>query len=238
MFKKGISPDIVTYNTLINGHCREGKLVEAFRLHSKMSSNGVLPDHISYALVIRGLYLHGNVCRAHQLLHKMLDDSILPDPLLWNLVIDGYGRCGETELVFEVRDHLLALSMAPNIFTYNAAHVKEGNLQGAFMLKEEMFENGILPDVVTYNLLITHELLVKMKNMDVPVDHVPHPILIRKYCKEKQLDIAFDLYEEMFEKGLRSKACTYHTLITELTKNGFFKEALQVNHNMGIESAI
>ncbi|KAL4204058.1 hypothetical protein AMTRI_Chr01g130280 [Amborella trichopoda] len=272
MFKKGISPDIVTYNTLINGHCREGKLVEAFRLHSKMSSNGVLPDHISYALVIRGLYLHGNVCRAHQLLHKMLDDSILPDPLLWNLVIDGYGRCGETELVFEVRDHLLALSMAPNIFTYNAAHVKEGNLQGAFMLKEEMFENGILPDVVTYNLLISelcsfghvrgydpdkftytelirglcvsgkmheaHELLVKMKNMDVPVDHVPHPILIRKYCKEKQLDIAFDLYEEMFEKGLRSKACTYHTLITELTKNGFFKEALQVNHNMGIESAI
>lgn len=87
----------------------------------------------------------------------MLGDQLVPDPCIWNLLNTGYGRYGDVNGAFSIRDKMISMGVVPNIFTYNAlthAHVKVGNSRQALLLKREMLANGIFPDAVTYNLLI------------------------------------------------------------------------------------
>ena len=48
-------------------------------------------------------------------------------------------------------------STSPNVLIYNtliAGHFKDGNLQEAFRLHFEMLDRGLVPDGVTYDILV------------------------------------------------------------------------------------
>lgn len=49
-----VQPDEVTYNTLVQGRCRAGKVEEARQILDEMNRRGIKPDHISYNTLICG----------------------------------------------------------------------------------------------------------------------------------------------------------------------------------------
>ena len=52
-------PDIVHYNTVILGFCREGRALDACKVLEDMPSNGCLPNLVSYRALVGGLSDHG-----------------------------------------------------------------------------------------------------------------------------------------------------------------------------------
>ena len=69
MVEKGFSPDLFSYNILINGYCKSKQIDEAMRLFHEMSNKGIIPDVWNYNTLIGGFFSSGkspNCTRAIQ----------------------------------------------------------------------------------------------------------------------------------------------------------------------------
>ncbi|KAL4186949.1 hypothetical protein AMTRI_Chr09g36730 [Amborella trichopoda] len=226
MSSNGVLPDHISYALVIRGLCLHGNVCRAHQLLHKMLDDSILPDPFVWNLVIDGYGRCGEIELVYEVTYHMLPLSVAPNIFTYKALIHAHVKAGNLQGAFMLKEEMFENGILLDVVTYNlliGGLCSFGHVYFAFQLHDEMLRRGYHPDTVTYTELIrglcisgktheAHELLVKMKKMDVPLDH-------------KQLDIAFDLYEEMSEKGLRSKACTYRTLITELMKKGLFKEA-------------
>ncbi|KAM7513833.1 hypothetical protein LguiA_003416 [Lonicera macranthoides] len=50
---KGLQPNTCSYNIMISGLCKEGKLKEANTLFNKMEEKGCLPDGHTYNIIVQ-----------------------------------------------------------------------------------------------------------------------------------------------------------------------------------------
>lgn len=67
------SPDISTYNIMLNGLCNHGYVVPACFLFQLMRNTRVLVNDVSYSTVFRGLCSIGYLESAHKLLNEMIE---------------------------------------------------------------------------------------------------------------------------------------------------------------------
>jgi pentatricopeptide repeat protein len=121
--------------------------------------------------------------------------------------------------------------VAPNIVTYNslikplcrARKVEEA--KGAF---DDMLQRCISPTIRTYHaflrILRTGEevfaLLEKMRKMGCQPINDTYIMLIRKFCRWRQLENVFKLWDEMSENGISPDRSSYIVLIHGLFLNG------------------
>ncbi|KAI3803992.1 hypothetical protein L1987_32159 [Smallanthus sonchifolius] len=79
--KHAVSPDVCTFNTLLNGLVREDRILKAELLFKKLSKQEVCePDVVMYSTMIKGLCKFGNNVIAISLL-GLMDESGLDEAL-------------------------------------------------------------------------------------------------------------------------------------------------------------
>lgn len=136
MEKHGCSPSAVTFNALIDGLCKAGKLDEARLVFYKME----IGKHQSLFL------------RLSQGADRVLDTTGLRKKV---------GTMVESGLILEAYELLVKLSdsgVVPDLYTYNTlinGMFKAGQVNGALNLFEEIQRKGHSPDPVTYKTLMT-----------------------------------------------------------------------------------
>ena len=54
MVERGRSPNVFSYNILINGYCKNKRIDEARSLFDEMSNKGVAPNVVTYSTLIGG----------------------------------------------------------------------------------------------------------------------------------------------------------------------------------------
>merc|ERR1711964_567563 len=81
MIQHGSQPNLITYNTLINGYCLQGEMEKAKEMFEEMS---FLPDIISYNTLVEGYVKVGQIDVALKLLKDMICDGVLPDYITRN----------------------------------------------------------------------------------------------------------------------------------------------------------
>jgi pentatricopeptide repeat protein len=79
MIHRGFSPDIVTYNSLINGLCKRGRIQEALNLFEKLQAEGIQPDSITYNTLICWLCREGAFDDACFLLYRGVENGFVPN---------------------------------------------------------------------------------------------------------------------------------------------------------------
>ncbi|KAG5144166.1 hypothetical protein JHK82_019861 [Glycine max] len=82
--KVGLSPNIVTYNILINGFCDVGKIDTAVRLFNQLKSNGLSPTLVTYNTLIAGYSKVENLAGALDLVKEMEERCIPPSKVTYN----------------------------------------------------------------------------------------------------------------------------------------------------------
>lgn len=55
MLRRGIVPDVVTFNILMDGFSRDGKVVEACLFLELMVKRGYEPDVVTFCTLVKGL---------------------------------------------------------------------------------------------------------------------------------------------------------------------------------------
>ncbi|KAJ4956507.1 hypothetical protein NE237_013290 [Protea cynaroides] len=212
------STSVVTYNTLIDGYCkmgRVGKMYKADALLKEMISSKIYPNEITFNSLIDGYCKDENTsaaiklfkemkrqaCDALSIKNEMMGLNLKPSIVTYNALINGFSKKGmfnEAKVLFDnIADHGLFL----NVITFNIlmdAYCKFREIEKAIRLHGFMLETTIQPNISTYNCL----------NKGVPADLMTYNILIGALCREEESRKAVRLLHEMFEMGVRPSHLT------------------------------
>ncbi|XP_026378083.1 pentatricopeptide repeat-containing protein At1g05670, mitochondrial-like [Papaver somniferum] len=155
-----IVPDVVPYNTLINGFGNSGRLKEAKRLLEVMATRGISADLTTYNTLIHSHCVHDSHCKDG--MFKLMEEiNIPPDHITYNSMMDGLCLVGRLEEAIKLFDSMVDRGLEPEEFHYNVL------LDGAIP-RWKMQAFGQSPDEVVCNAVLNG--LCKNGNMEEAIE--------------------------------------------------------------------
>nr|UPT49626.1 pentatricopeptide repeat protein AaPPR988 [Agave angustifolia] len=153
MQQHGCCPDVVTYNMLLDGLCRAGKVETAWNFLSWMRSRGgeIAPN----VVLICGYCGCGDVDKAVELLDEIVEMGLKPNKMTYNTLVKGLCEARRMDLVKEVLER--DTGFKPDTCTFNtlmAAHCSSGSVNDAVKVFDRMLQLNVKTDSACYSTLI------------------------------------------------------------------------------------
>ncbi|XP_010474658.1 PREDICTED: putative pentatricopeptide repeat-containing protein At1g02420 [Camelina sativa] len=187
---KGLKPDVVTYNSLIDVYCKDREIEKAYKVIDKMREEDETPDVITYTTIIGGLGLIGQPDKAREILNEMKEYGCYPDVAAYNAAIRNFciaRRLGDAD---KLVDEMVKKGLSPNATTYNLFFrvlSLANDLGRSWELYKRMLGNGCLPNTQSCMFLI------------------------KMFKRHEKVDMALRLWEDMVVKGFGS-----YTLVSDV----------------------
>ncbi|KAF3784625.1 Pentatricopeptide repeat-containing protein [Nymphaea thermarum] len=171
----------------------------------------------------------------------MKDEEVSRERKIYNSVIYALARRGNNYLndamnIVRMMEQRKGEGEGPNVATYNSlikALCKAKRVNDAWSVLNRMRLNHVSPSVRTYHPLLRRavnaeevfDLLNEMRRVGcVPVVD-SYLMLIRKFCRWRQISIVWKLWDDMHKYGLSYDRSSYSILINGLFLNGFLEDA-------------
>ncbi|XP_051116808.1 pentatricopeptide repeat-containing protein At1g79540 [Andrographis paniculata] len=201
----GVLPDIITYNTLINGFCKAGEVDGALKLFNELQIRGLVPDSVTYSTLINGLQFVGKEEHAFKMFEKMDENGCAPNQSVYKTLMTWCCRRSKLSVAFSIWLRYLR-SLA----------VKEEALQ----LSEEYFKKGDMVKAVKSLL----ELCVELPDFDSS----PCNIWLIGLCQGNRTEEALKIFSllEEFNVDVYAPGCV--NLINALCAVGNLNKAVDV----------
>ncbi|KAJ1688683.1 hypothetical protein LUZ63_012838 [Rhynchospora breviuscula] len=148
----------VTYNVLLKGYCKKFQLDRAKNLMCEMEARiGVCPNAVTYNILINGCLHIDDTAGALAYYNEMRDKGIAPTKVSYTTLMKAFAFSGQPKLAHQVFDEMANDPRVKiDIVAWNMlvfAYCKMGLVAEAKKVIEQMKENSIMPDVVTYGSL-------------------------------------------------------------------------------------
>ncbi|KAL6197734.1 hypothetical protein ACLB2K_033339 [Fragaria x ananassa] len=211
MLGRGVTPDNVTFSTMIS--CARmcylpDKAVEWFE---KMPSYGCSPDDVTYSAMIDAYGRAGNVDKAFSLYDRARTEKWRIDPVTFATLIKIHGQSGNYDGCLNVYEEMKAIGVKPNMVIYNTLLDAMGRAKRPWQAKKiyrEMISKGSSPNWVTY------------------------ASLLRAFGRARYGDDALNVYKEMKEKGMELNVILYNTLLSMCADIGYTDQAIEIFKDM------
>lgn len=116
-----ISPDVVSYNTLIDGCILVDDSAGALEYFNEMRAQGIAPTKISYTTLMKAFAMSGQPKLANKVFDEMLKDPrVKVDQIAWNMLVEGYCKMGLIEEAKKVVEGMREHGFHPNVGTYGS----------------------------------------------------------------------------------------------------------------------
>jgi pentatricopeptide repeat protein len=154
-----VEPDIVTYSTLVKGFCNSGNLDRALCIFKDMQDEGKhVPDEVMYNSLLDGCSKEHKLDDALNLFSEMKKNGIAPSNYTLSIMVKLLGRCRRLKqavsLVDEVRiDYKVKINIQVYTCLIQACFNNRQPLK-AIALHDQMIEEGLIPDEMTYSALV------------------------------------------------------------------------------------
>lgn len=226
-----------SFNIVLNGWCNIiGSLRDAERIWREMTQRGIGHDAVSYASIISCYSKLRNLYRVVRLFDNMKQMKIDPDRKVYNAVIHALAKGGLLKEAIDLIKTMEEKGIIPNVVTYNSVIkplCKARKFDDARVVLEELLERGLCPTIQTYHAFLRFlrteeeifEVLEKMRTMGCNPTTETYIMLIRKFCRWRQLDIVSRIWHEMSENGISPDRSSYIVLIHGLFLNGKLEDA-------------
>lgn len=186
--------------------CRNGLVGEARKIFNEMEKVGCFPSVLTFNALIDGLCKAGNLEEARLLLYKM---EIGRNPSLFLRLSQGTDR---------VLDGASLQAMVERL-------CDSGLILKAYKLLMQLADNGFLPNITTYNILINgfskagningaFKLLKELQLKGNSPDSVTYGTLIDGLFRVDKDDEAFGLFEQMMKSRCTPSSAVYKSLMT------------------------
>ncbi|KAL6203492.1 hypothetical protein ACLB2K_027192 [Fragaria x ananassa] len=109
---------MITYNTLVDGFVKAGRMQEAEKLFSRMLSCGQLPDVQTYAILLDGLCSSQQLSRAMELLREMEDNKMELNIVIYTIIIKGMCKARRLKSATDFFSNLSSKGVVPNVRTH------------------------------------------------------------------------------------------------------------------------
>ncbi|KAH7295201.1 hypothetical protein KP509_27G036800 [Ceratopteris richardii] len=140
----------VMWNSLITGYCHHGFGRDAIRCYEQMQLEGFVPDAVTYSSILRACGSIGELDMGIEIHAQMIKSSFLEDDIIvGNALVDMYAKCGALRKATEVFCEL----PVRDVIAWTAlitGYGMHGKGEGALKLFEQMQQEGLSPNSVTY----------------------------------------------------------------------------------------
>ncbi|XP_027925686.1 putative pentatricopeptide repeat-containing protein At1g02420 isoform X2 [Vigna unguiculata] len=204
MKEMGVTPDVVTYNSLVDVYCKGREIEKAYKVLDEMRDQGLSPDVITYTCIISGLGLIGQPDKARDVLKEMKEYGCYPDAAAYNAAIRNFCIAKRLGDAYGLVEEMVSKGLSPNATTYNLffrVFYWSNDLHNSWIMYNRMMVEGCLPNTQSCMFLIR---------------------LFRKYEK---VDMALQLWGNMVEKGFGSYTLVSDVLFDLLCDMGKLEEA-------------
>lgn len=146
--------NIVSWTTMFTAYAQHGHAKEALLLYQQMQSEGVKPDKYLFINALEACSSLGVLTQGEEIHATIIDSGLESDVVVGTALIDMYGKCGGLEKAWSVLqkiDNRNVLSWTALIAGY--AHA--GHAEKALHLFEQMQEEDVKPDGVTFRSILS-----------------------------------------------------------------------------------
>ncbi|MBA0696846.1 hypothetical protein Goari_003369, partial [Gossypium aridum] len=261
MIERGMEPNVVTYNVMLNGICRRASLHpderfdrtirNAEKLFDEMRQRGIEPDVTSFSIV---LHVYSRAHKPELTLDKlkyMKEKGICPSVVTYTSVIKCLCSCGRLEEAEKVLGEMVSNGISPSAATYNCFFKEyrgRKDVNGALNLYRKMKEDKLCDlSLHTYNILLG--MFMKLDRIDVVKEiwndvkgSTPGPdldsytLLVNGLCEKEKWRDACQLFVEMIEKGLLPQKVTFETLYKGLIQSNMLRTWRRLKKKLDEES--
>jgi len=164
MVAQGIEPNLITYSSILKGHCQANRLDEAFQLVDQMvQTTDLRPDEIMYNTLFDGCARQYLYDKGMSLLQEMQDFGVPPTNYTLSVVVKLASRCKRLDRAFEICDEIATkYKFRLNMHVYsNLVHscVMNKDFPRGMEVFDKMLSERIRPDARTYESLLRACLL-------------------------------------------------------------------------------
>lgn len=239
----GVSPSVVSFNSLLSILLKKGRTNMAKNVYDEMlSMYGVTPDTYTFNILIRGFCMNSMVDEGYRFFKDMSGFRCDPDVITYNTLVDGLCRAGKVEIAHNVVKGMSKRSgdLTPNVVTYTTlirGYCVRQEIDKALCILEEMTTRGLKPNGFTYNTLIKGlceaQKLDKIKEIlegtmiggEFTPDTCTFNTLMHSHCNAGNLDEALKVFAKMSELKVPPDSATYSVLIRSLCQRGDYPRA-------------
>merc|ERR1719420_796371 len=153
-----ISPDQITYGTLVKGHCLSGSVDQALEILAEMRAEGKYqPDEILYNCLLDGCAKEHRLEDAMALYEEMKQAGVKPSNFTLCTLVKLLGRARRLPQAFAIVEELSTKGgLKPNIQVFTCllqACIHNRQLHRALELHDEIIAAKCEPDQKTYTAL-------------------------------------------------------------------------------------
>merc|ERR1719359_2791315 len=159
MKESGIDPNVITYSTMLKGHCQAGDIQTAFSILEDMKTNTKLkPDEIMFNSLLDGCALNNLVQEGMKLLAQMENEGVKPSNFTLSILVKMMNRSRKLDEAFNIVTRITEqYRFKPNVHVYTnliQACVSNRQLQRGVDTLLQMVKERIQPDNRTYTVLV------------------------------------------------------------------------------------
>ncbi|KAF5202935.1 Pentatricopeptide repeat-containing protein [Thalictrum thalictroides] len=212
LIKSQISPNVFTFNVMIQGFCREKKLDKALGFYNEMEKMGCLPNVVTFNTIVDSYCKLGNIDEALQVFDLMQQRGLQPNLITYNVVINGFCQQGRMKDTEQVLNEMECRGLGPDKVTYNT------------------LVNGYCKeDDVTYDTLMEHCSNAEFKSVVA---------LMKSYCMKGLMNEADRVFESIYERDWKPDGAAYNVIIHGHCRCGNVQKALDLYKDMVLKGFV
>ncbi|KAI3437227.1 uncharacterized protein J3R85_005672 [Psidium guajava] len=235
----GCIPNVVLYNTLIDGYVKIGNVDKAHALFKELIQKGFLPTVQTFGSMIRGFCNAGNFDLVDKLITEMEKRGLDVSLYICNMIIDGLYKHGRAVEAVKMVENMVQSGCEPDTVTYNiliTALCKDQRLREAEGFLGKSLRKGFTSNKLTCTPLILAycrqgeykkacNLLIDITERGEKPDMVTYGALIHGSVLLGNIDEALTVYRKMMERGVFPDAGIYNVLLSGLCKKSRLEAA-------------
>merc|ERR1719352_1099805 len=102
-----VKPNIITYSTVLKGHCQNGNIQQAFLILEQIKKDPHLkPDEIMYNSLLDGCAQNNMVSEGLNLLEEMQAEKVWPSNFTLSLLVKMLSRARRLDQAFSIVDDI------------------------------------------------------------------------------------------------------------------------------------
>ncbi|KAG5047973.1 hypothetical protein JHK85_009076 [Glycine max] len=118
MDRLGGSADTISYNFIIESHCRDENPEEAVKVLNLMVTKGVAPNASTFNFIFGCIAKLHDVNGAHWMYARMKELKCLPNTLTYNILMRMFAKSRSTDMVLKMKKEMDENQVEPNVNTY------------------------------------------------------------------------------------------------------------------------
>ncbi|KAJ7542120.1 hypothetical protein O6H91_10G090800 [Diphasiastrum complanatum] len=238
LFNNMSERNVVSWNAMIAGYAQNGLGKEALALYKQMKQEGVQPNNVTFVVLLKACASLAALEQGKQLHSDIIKRGFQSDVIVGNTLVDMYAKCKCIEDARELFNYMSERDVV-SWSAMIAGYAQNGLGKEALALYEQMKQEGVQPDIVTFTCVLSAcaslAALEQGKQLHFDIikrgfqsDVIVGSTLVDMYAKCGCIEDARELFNYMSERDVVS----WSAMIAGYAQNGLGKEALALYEQM------